>query len=181
MAYHTVFDIAQTLFDCRFCRVGSTLVCDASNKLNTTSRFKVQTLGPEWQRPMKKAVVKPIGCANAQSWLGAAYEQGWFGNPNFTEALKWFRNSANKATPTRKTLGQMYEDGEGVIQDYSSAAQWYTTAAQHIRRFGGAGQRRNIWDCSIWMVGEFQQITFRLTCGLSFLVLNQTCPLSKLT
>ena len=37
----------------------------------------------------------------------------------------------------------MYEDGEGVIQNYSLAAKWYRRAAEHDRDLGGAGQGRN--------------------------------------
>jgi len=32
------------------------------------------------------------GNAEGQFWLGASYEQGWFGNTNPPEALKWLRN-----------------------------------------------------------------------------------------
>jgi hypothetical protein len=37
----------------------------------------------------------------------------------------------------------MYEDGEGVRQDYTEAAKWYRMAAEHVSDFGGAGQGRN--------------------------------------
>jgi TPR repeat protein len=29
-------------------------------------------------------------------WLAAEYEQGWFGEPNSSEALKWYKKSAAK-------------------------------------------------------------------------------------
>jgi len=77
-------------------------------------------------------------------WLASAYEQGWFGKANFSEALKWFRRSAQQGNPdAQNSLGQMYEDGEGVIQNYSLAAKWYRRAAEHDRDLGGAGQGRN--------------------------------------
>jgi hypothetical protein len=37
----------------------------------------------------------------------------------------------------------MYEDGEGVKQNYLVAAKWYRKAAEHVPDFGGAGQGRN--------------------------------------
>lgn len=77
-------------------------------------------------------------------WLGAAYEQGWFGTTNFQEALKWFRRAAAQGDPdAQNSLGQMYEDGEGVQQNYLLAAKWYRRAAEHVPDLGGAGQGRN--------------------------------------
>ena len=37
----------------------------------------------------------------------------------------------------------MYENGEGVPQDYAQAAKWYRSAAEHVVDLGGAGQGRN--------------------------------------
>lgn len=84
------------------------------------------------------------GDANSQMWLAAAYEQGWFGERNFSEALKWYRKSAAQGNPgAQNSLGQMYEDGEGVEQNYALAAKWYRKAAEHVPDLGGAGQGRN--------------------------------------
>jgi TPR repeat protein len=84
------------------------------------------------------------GDANSQLWLAAAYEQGWFGERNVPEALKWFRKSAAKGNPdAQNSLGQMYEDGEGVKHSYVLAAKWYRKAAEHVPDLGGAGQGRN--------------------------------------
>ncbi len=85
-----------------------------------------------------------LGDASAQMWLGAAYEQGWFGMTNFREALKWFRKSAEQGNPdAQNELGRMYEEGEGVMKNYSLAANWYRMAAEHVPDLGGAGQGRN--------------------------------------
>jgi uncharacterized protein len=84
------------------------------------------------------------GDANSQMWLAAAYEQGWFGEKNLSEALKWFRKSAAKGNPdAQNALGQMYEDGEGVKQSYVTASKWYRKAAEHVPDLGGASQGRN--------------------------------------
>jgi TPR repeat protein len=41
------------------------------------------------------------GDANSEMWLAAAYEQGRFGERNYSEALKWFRKSAAKGESRR--------------------------------------------------------------------------------
>jgi hypothetical protein len=77
-------------------------------------------------------------------WLGTAYEQGWFGKTNFQEAIRWFRRAAAQGDPdAQNSLGQMYEIGEGVKQNYTLAAKWYRIPAEHVPDLGGAGQGRN--------------------------------------
>lgn len=84
------------------------------------------------------------GDAGAQFWLGAGYEQGWFGKADFKEALRWLRKAAAHGDAgAQNELGQMYEDGEGVRQNYVFAASWYRRAAEHFPDLGGAGQARN--------------------------------------
>jgi TPR repeat protein len=84
------------------------------------------------------------GDANAQMWLGAGYEQGWFGKADFKEALRWLRKAAAHGDANAQNeLGQMYEDGEGGRQNYVFAARWYRKAAEHVPDLGGAGQGRN--------------------------------------
>jgi len=84
------------------------------------------------------------GDLSAQFWLGAGYEQGWFGKADYQEALKWLRVAAKRGNPdAQNCLGQMYENGEGVAQNYAQAAKWYRKAAEHVPDFGGAGQGRN--------------------------------------
>ena len=120
--------------------------------LQQTANFKPQAAlkpesqSPRWTEADEKALLAKArrGDASSQMWLGCAYEQGWFGKTNFTEALKWFRRSAEQGDPdAQNALGQMYEDGEGVTQNYASAAEWYRKAAEHVPDFGGAGQGRN--------------------------------------
>jgi uncharacterized protein len=101
---------------------------------------------PKWTEAYRKALLAKAqrGDRGSQMWLGAAYEQGWFGKPNFGEALQWFRKAAAQGDPDgQNSLGQMYQDGEGVQQNSSEAAKWYRMAAEHVPDFGGAGQGRN--------------------------------------
>jgi len=101
---------------------------------------------PKWTEADRKTLLDKAqrGDRGSQMWLGAAYEQGWFGKPNFHEALKWFRKAAAQGDPdAQNALGQMYQDGEGVRQNCADAAKWYRMAAEHVPDFGGAGQGRN--------------------------------------
>jgi hypothetical protein len=103
-------------------------------------------ISPQWTVADEKLLLGRAhqGDADSQMWLGAGYEQGWFGQTNFAEALKWFRRAAEQGNPdAQNALGQMYEHGEGVIQNYSLAAKWYRKAAEQVPDLGGAGQGRN--------------------------------------
>jgi uncharacterized protein len=100
----------------------------------------------KWTEADRKALLARArhGDAGAQFWLGAGFEQGWFGKVNFQKALKWLRKAAAHGNPDAQvTLGQMYENGEGVPQNYEQAAKWYRKAAEHVPDLGGAGQGRN--------------------------------------
>ncbi len=102
--------------------------------------------GERWTEEQQKNYLARAegGDANAQSWLGAGYEQGWFGKADFKEAFRWLNRAAAQGnTDAQNNLGQMYESGEGMRQDYALAAHWYREAAEHVPDFGGAGQGRN--------------------------------------
>lgn len=101
---------------------------------------------PEWTEPEREALLAKTrrGDAGVEFWLGAAYEQGWFGKADLQEALKWLRRAAKRGNAdAQNNLGQMYEGGEGVPQNYAQAAKWYRRAAEHVPDLGGAGQGRN--------------------------------------
>jgi TPR repeat protein len=84
------------------------------------------------------------GNADAQKWLGVAYESGKGVQQDFLQALKWLRESAKQGdADSQNMLGQMYEDAEGVPRDYVQAAKWYRAACQHRPDYGGAGQGCN--------------------------------------
>lgn len=111
-----------------------------------TPEVAKQRISTHWTPAAEKRLLTKArqGDASSQMWLGAAYEQGWFGQTNFAQALKWFRKAAEQGDPDAQfSLGQMYEDGEGVQQNYALAAKWYRLAAEHVPNLGGAGQGRN--------------------------------------
>ena len=114
----------------------------------TAEHATVKKIPPttHWTEDARKRLLAKAqgGDANSQMWLATAYEQGWFGEANIAEALRWFRKSAANGNPDAQyCLGQMYEDGEGVPQNYAQAAKWYRKAAEHVPDLGGAGQGRH--------------------------------------
>jgi TPR repeat protein len=73
------------------------------------------------------------GDAEAQMWLGAADEEGWFDAIDAQGALKWYRMAAEAGqVDAQMLLGNRYELGHGVEQDYAVAADWYRKAAEHV-------------------------------------------------
>jgi TPR repeat protein len=73
------------------------------------------------------------GDADAEMWLGVAYEENWFGTTDLHESIKWYRNAAETGQADAQMLmGNRYEIGHGVEQNYSLAAQWYQKAAEQV-------------------------------------------------
>jgi uncharacterized protein len=97
----------------------------------------------ESERCMWRAAEK--GVPDVQFWLGVAFDQHlWFGVTDQQEALKWFRRAAELGNPDAEAeLGRLYQDGDGVEQNYVQAAFWFRKAAEHVPNLGGAGQGRN--------------------------------------
>jgi hypothetical protein len=95
----------------------------------------------EGQRWLKKAADR--GDVRAQLQLAVGYERGWFGEKNRDEALRWYAEAAKGDQPDAEfVLGQKYEEGDGVIQDYAVAVELYTKAANQAPDLGGAGVAR---------------------------------------
>ena len=69
------------------------------------------------------------------------YSSGRVAPKNDAEALKWYRRAADQGfTEAQYTLGNVYEDGTGVMQDYAEAMRWYRMAAAQ----GHAGAQNNL-------------------------------------
>jgi TPR repeat protein len=97
----------------------------------------------EGERCMRRAAEK--GFPEAQFWIGVGYDQNqWFGITDKQEAFKWFKQAAeHRYVDAEVELGRCYEDGDGVEQNYTLAANWYRKAAEQVPDLGGAGQGRN--------------------------------------
>ena len=106
----------------------------------------------ESERCMRRAAEK--GVPEAQFWIGVGYDQNqWFGITDKQEALKWFKQAAEHGyVDAEVELGRCYEDGDGVEQNYTLAADWYRRAAEHVPDLGGAGQGRNYLG-NLYMAG----------------------------
>ena len=87
------------------------------------------------------------GEVRAQFWLGLINEDHYSQKrqrQNYPEALKWLRLAARQDdADAENALGRMYENGEGVPQDYAVAAKWYLKAAEHVPDYGAAGEAQN--------------------------------------
>ena len=137
----------RTLFPSLLISISSQITVAAPQAPHPSQTASAPTFEhPKWTEADEKSLLANAqrGDRRAQMWLGAAYEQGWFGKTNFHEAVKWFRRAASQGDPDAQvSLGQMYADGEGVHQNYTLAAKLYRRAAEHAQDFGGAGQGRN--------------------------------------
>jgi TPR repeat protein/S1-C subfamily serine protease len=71
------------------------------------------------------------GDADAQFWLGWAYEMGKGVETNIVGAVKWYRKAAEQGNADAQfALGCVYQDGGGVPKNFSEAIKWYRKAAE---------------------------------------------------
>src|ERR1700675_4150798 len=105
------------LISLAFCLSFSIVIATPQTATPTQTAVASVPEQPKWTQADRKRLLAKAqsGDRSSQMWLGAAYEQGWFGKANFHEALKWFRKAAAQGDPdAQNALGQMYQDGEGV-------------------------------------------------------------------
>ncbi|MCY0147540.1 sel1 repeat family protein [Hoeflea sp. G2-23] len=71
------------------------------------------------------------GDARAQTMLGVAYDNGWWGVPqDYVEAAKWYRMAAEQGNASaQNSLGWAYKNGKGVPRDFVFAYMWFNLAA----------------------------------------------------
>jgi len=68
-----------------------------------------------------------------------------FGGFDEREAFQWLSKAAAQGLPNAQfSLGQMYEDGEGVPESDSVAASWYREAADHSPAYLGG-----VWEAEV--------------------------------
>jgi len=72
------------------------------------------------------------GNSVAECNLGVAYQNGYGETqPDMAIAKEWFQRSSDQGNPDAQSrLGDMYEYGDGVKQNYTEAAKWYRKAAE---------------------------------------------------
>jgi len=71
---------------------------------------------PEWTEADRRALLTKVQCGDAQAkvWLGAAYEQGWFGKANFQEARE------SKMSHAQVSEGDRLRYGGTVIRNHDA-------------------------------------------------------------
>ena len=97
----------------------------SQTSVSTQAASKSTSTQRSWTEADRKELLTKArrGDAGSQMWLAAAYEQGWFGKKDIPEALKWYRKSAKRGNAdAQNELGRMYEEGEGIKQNYVLAA-----------------------------------------------------------
>jgi len=72
------------------------------------------------------------GVREDQYNLGASYRWGVGIERNLILAVLWIRKSADQKYPlAERTIGEMYEKGEGLSASREEAMRWYRRAAEH--------------------------------------------------
>lgn len=70
------------------------------------------------------------GDAEAQTYVGEIFEKGLTGIPDYTSAVKWYRDAAAQGfTRAQINLANLYEKGLGVPQDSEKALELYRLSA----------------------------------------------------
>jgi uncharacterized protein len=81
------------------------------------------------------------GHATAQYNIGVMYEWGDGFSQNNSEAIKWYKRSAEGFNKdAQNNLGAMYSKGEGTEQDFVEALKWFIISADN----GSEGGQKNI-------------------------------------
>ena len=95
------------------------------------------------QRPVQQAgfdasqfkldmILARRGDADAQYYVGNAYEQGQGTQKSLPQALRWYsKAAAQNQYDAQYRLGYFYENGVGVKQDIRKAMEWYKQAAKN--------------------------------------------------
>ena len=84
------------------------------------------------------------GDAAAQCNLGYCYEYGKGVRRDYTEAMKWYRESAERGNaPAQYNIGNCYYYGKGTSKDYAEAIKWFKKAAEQ----GYASAQCNLGIC----------------------------------
>ena len=83
--------------------------------------------GPDFDEMKVKA---ENGDANAQNYLGTAYQHGEGVKQDTGEAIKWYQKAADQGLDQGQFyLGLMYYEAKGVTQDFKEAEKWFQKSA----------------------------------------------------
>ena len=94
-----------------------------------TTRAGAHVHVPGWEDVYRPLAVR--GNADAQYLLALRYLEGDGGEPDYEQAVAWFRVAARQGYVDAMTaLATLYDRGEGVEQSDSEAASWLLKAAE---------------------------------------------------
>ncbi|MFZ9695911.1 MAG: tetratricopeptide repeat protein [Chitinophagaceae bacterium] len=126
--YEALQSVAATK-KCGFSATSNTIdVLPINSKATSFSPPPVSQSGYSSLEDLKERA--SMGDDNAQYILGTLYAAGKLVPQSFTEAYKWFQQSATKENPyAQLALGFAYATGEGVTQNYFEAMKWFQYAA----------------------------------------------------
>ena len=126
-----VFGISQIHFKTAFERATGYEDYDAMIAAKIAYEEQVERSISELGGPGDDFTKAKAGDAQAQYRLGNVYLYGTqFEKQSFTEAMKWFRKSAEqKYAPAEYQVGRMYANGFSVREDKKEAVRWYRLAA----------------------------------------------------
>ncbi|HXI44053.1 MAG TPA: tetratricopeptide repeat protein [Bryobacteraceae bacterium] len=99
------------------------------------------------------------------------------------EGVRWFRKAAEQGFPQAEfSLGVIFENGTGVVQDYVAAAKWYRKASEHglaaaqlnlaMIYANGHGVKQDYAEASNWCRKAAEQGSVEAQFGLGRLFAN---------
>ena len=84
---------------------------------------------------MKRLVLTTAILIGLAAPAGAGFDEGLaaYGRGDYETALREWRPLAEQGLAVAQfNLGLMYDEGQGVPQDYAEAVKWYRKAAEHF-------------------------------------------------
>ena len=107
------------------------LVSGVAGAQTPAVRPRAQTVPTDTPEIAAMRVKANAGDADAQWFLGYAYDIGQGVPQDSTQAVAWYRKAAEQGDALAQTLlGLAYDKGQGVPQDYTQAVAWYRKAAE---------------------------------------------------
>lgn len=121
-----------------------------------------------WQRGDYASAIRVIrpaaerGSADAEYWMGLAYDSGRGAPLNYSEAARWYRLAAEQGElGAEQNLGLAYAMGKGLPQNYGEAVKWFRKTAARGEPLGqsalgfafgrGDGVPRDFVQAYMWL------------------------------
>jgi TPR repeat protein len=110
--------------------------------------------------PANLAVMLSRGDVRAMNNLGLLWSKGYDGKQSHEEALRWWREAANRGyTVSMNNVGLAYAKGQGVEPDMEQALEWWLQSAF----LGNAWAMNSVGDCYETGSGVGRNYTMAMT------------------